>query len=92
MVKNLPTNAGDVRDMGLTTQSGRFPGGGNGNTFQCSCLENFMDRGACWAIGVHTHTHTDNLLLKNNNSSCAVYYLMAEISFPKQAVKGSTGY
>ena len=29
MVKNLPANAGDVRDMGLTPRLGRSPGGGN---------------------------------------------------------------
>ena len=28
---------------------GRSPGEGNGNPFQYSCLENFMDRGAWWA-------------------------------------------
>ena len=28
---------------------GRSPGGGHGNPLQCSCLENFMDRGAWWA-------------------------------------------
>ena len=31
IVKNLPDNAGDSRDMGLCPGSGRFPGGGNGN-------------------------------------------------------------
>ena len=29
--------------------SGRSPGEGNGNPLQYSCLENPMDRGACWA-------------------------------------------
>ena len=36
--------------MGLISRSGRSPGGGNGNPLQYSCLENFMDRGACRAI------------------------------------------
>ena len=49
MVKNLPTNAGDVRDTGSIPGSGRSPGEGNGNTFQYSCLENPMDREAWWA-------------------------------------------
>ena len=49
MVKNLPANAGDIRDTGLIPGSGRSPGGGHGNPFQYSCLENPMDRGACWA-------------------------------------------
>ena len=46
VVKNLPANAGDTRDMGSISGWGRFPGGGNGNLFQCSCLKNYMDRGA----------------------------------------------
>ena len=44
MVKNLPplppSNAGDVRDMGLIPGLGGSPGGGNGNPLQDSCLEN----------------------------------------------------
>ena len=38
--------AGDSRDMGLTPESGRSPGRGNGNPLQYSCLENPMGRGA----------------------------------------------
>ena len=37
--------AGDSRDMGLTPESGRSPGRGNGNPLQYSCLENPMGRG-----------------------------------------------
>ena len=40
VVKNLPANAGEVRDVGLIPGSGRSPGGGRGNPLQCSCLEN----------------------------------------------------
>ena len=50
LVKNLPANAGDTRDVGLTLGSGRSPGGGNGNQLQYSCLENPMDRGP-WSMG-----------------------------------------
>ena len=39
VVKNLPANAGDIRDVGLIPGSGRSPGGGNGNPLQYSCLE-----------------------------------------------------
>ena len=42
MIKNLPVNAGDVRDAGSIPGSGRSPGGGNGNLLQYSCLENPM--------------------------------------------------
>ena len=40
VIKNLPANAGDVRDMGSIPRSGRSPGGGYGNPLQYSCLEN----------------------------------------------------
>ena len=49
MVKNLPVNAGNVRDMGLLSGSGRSSEGGHGCPLQYSCLENLMDRGAWWA-------------------------------------------
>ena len=45
VVKNLPANAGDLRDVGSIPRSGRSPGGGKGNPLQNSCLENSMDRG-----------------------------------------------
>ena len=44
MVKNPPANAGDIRDVGSITRSGRSPGGGHGNPLQYSCLENSMDK------------------------------------------------
>ena len=46
VVKNLPVNAGDIRDSGLIPESGRSPGGEHGNPLQYSYLENAMDRGA----------------------------------------------
>ena len=49
MVKNLPANAGDTRDVGSIPESGRSPGGGNGNPLHHSYLENSMDSGAWWA-------------------------------------------
>ena len=52
MVTNLPTNAGDIREIGSVTGLGRSPGVGRGNVLQHSCLENSMDRGA-WQAKVH---------------------------------------
>ena len=52
VVKNQPANAGDSRDAGLIPDSGRFPGVGNDNLLQYSCLENPMDRGV-WCATVH---------------------------------------
>ena len=45
-------NAEATGDGGLTPGSGRSPGGGHGNLFQYSRLENPMDRGAWW-VAVH---------------------------------------
>ena len=45
-------SVGDVRDAGLIPGSRRSPGGGHGNSLQCSCLENPMDRRA-WQATVH---------------------------------------
>ena len=45
-------NAGDSEDSGLIPGLGRFPGGGHSNSFQYSCLENPLDRGA-WRAIVH---------------------------------------
>ena len=70
VVKNLPTSAGDTRDEGLISTSGRYLGVGNGNLLQYSCLENSTERGAwrvivlwvskSWTqLSTHTHTHND---------------------------------
>ena len=45
MVKNPPTDAGDLRDVGSIPGSGRYLGEGNGYLLQYSCLENTTDRG-----------------------------------------------
>ena len=52
VVKNLPANAGDARDVSLILESGRSAEVGNGNPLQYSCPENCMDRGA-WRAIVH---------------------------------------
>ena len=49
VVKNLPANVGDVRDLDSIPGSGRSPGEGNSNPLQYFCLKNSMDRGAWWA-------------------------------------------
>ena len=69
MLKNLPTNVGDERDVGSILGVGRSPGEGHGNPLQSSCLENSMDRGA-WQAAVlggaksrtqrSTYAHTKN--------------------------------
>ena len=34
MVKNIPANAGDIRDVGSIPELGRSPGGGHSNPIQ----------------------------------------------------------
>ena len=55
VVKNLPANAGDIRDASLIPGSRRSSGVGNGNPLQYSYLENPMDIGA-WQATVHRIT------------------------------------
>ena len=52
VVKNPPSNAGDIRDMGSIPGLVRSPGEGHDNPLQYSCLENPRDRGA-WRVIVH---------------------------------------
>ena len=49
VVNNPPANSEDV---GSIPGSGTFPGEGNGNPLQYSCLENPTDRGA-WQATIH---------------------------------------
>ena len=55
LIKNLPANAGDVREAGSIPESGRSPERGHGNPLHYSCLKNPMDRGASLAT-VHIVT------------------------------------
>ena len=52
MVKNLPANAGDIKDVGLIPGWGRSSGKENGNPLLYSYLENPMDKGA-WQVTVN---------------------------------------
>ena len=58
VIKNLPANAEDVRDVGSIPGLGRSSGEGNGNSLQCSCLENPIERGA-WQATVHGVAESD---------------------------------
>ena len=61
MVKNLPANAGDARDMDSISGSGRSSTVGPGNSLQYTCLENSMERGA-WPATVHGVTKSQTRL------------------------------
>ena len=65
--KNPPANSGNIKDTGSFPGSGRSPGGGHGNPLLCSCWENPVDRGACWALA-HRVAKSQTRL---NNLACA---------------------
>ena len=52
MVKNPTASAGDIRDTGSITESGRCPGEGHRQLTPIFFLENTMDRGA-WRVMVY---------------------------------------
>ena len=77
VLKNPPTNAGDIRNIGLIPGSGRSPGGGHEDPLQYSCLENSMHRGAWWAT-VHGVTELDTTeQLSTNVLLEVVFFLLA---------------
>ena len=67
--KNLPANAGDIRDMVSIPELGRSPGGGHGSPFQYSCLEHPMDRGVGQAT-VHRVTRSRTRLKQLSTHTC----------------------
>ena len=80
VVKNLPANAGDLRDMGLISGLGRSPAGGNGNRLQCSCLENPRDKGAWWAA-IYGVTQSQTRLKQLSSSSSSMIPLPFTLLF-----------
>lgn len=62
VVKNMPANAGDVRDASSSSilELGSSPGERCGNPLQYFCLENPMDKGTWWAT-VHSVTKEFNM-------------------------------
>ena len=61
MAQTVKASAYNVGDLGSIPGLGRFPGEGNGNPFQYSCLENPMDRGA-WQATVYKVTKSQTRL------------------------------
>ena len=60
VIKNLLAAAGDAGDTGSIPVSGRYPGVGNANSLQYSCLENSMNRGT-WRATVHGFTKESDM-------------------------------
>ena len=66
-VRNPPAMQ-EMQETGSIPESGRSPGGGHGNPFQYSCLENPMDRGA-WKAVVHRVTESWTRLKRLSTST-----------------------
>ena len=84
-------NAGDAEDTGFIPRSGRFPGGGNGNPLQYSCLENPMERGDCCAT-VHGVTKSQTRLSHwaQHSSSSVLLWVLPPFMEKWHAVKNSS--
>ena len=86
VVKNLPANAGNIRDVGFIPRSGRYSGSGHINLLQHSCLENPMERGA-WGVTVHRASRNQTWLNRlsalacmSNNIVYHFYYYLKSMS------------
>ena len=92
VVKKLPANAGDIRDMGLIPGLGRSSGGGYGSALQCFCLENPMDRGAWWAA-VHAvaSSQTWPSDWEHSQAVCRLYAPISPDILENLAKQGSLG-
>ena len=67
VVKDLPANAGDIRDAVSIPGLGRSPGEGTDNPLQYSCLGNPMDRRA-WRTTVQGVTKESDTTERLNNT------------------------
>ena len=78
MVKNLPANAGDVRDVGLIHGLGRSPGEGNGTPLQYSYQKNSTEEpGGLQSMGLQRVGH--------DRSNLARTFLFPDFSFRKMS-------
>ena len=81
VAKNLPANAGDVRNLGSILKSGRSPGEGHGNPLSILAWRIPMDRGTWrstvqgsqrvghdWSDLAHTHSTWHRIIIWNNYS------------------------
>jgi len=74
VVKNLPVNAGDLRDVGSIPGLGRSAGESHGNPLWYSCLENSTDRGV-WRATVHRVAKSWTRLKRLSTHACASFVI-----------------
>ena len=79
VVKNPPACAGDVRDGGLISGSGRSSGGGHGNSLQQSCLENTQGQGSL--VGYSPSSHKESDMTEVTQHTCSTLEL--DLTFRK---------
>ena len=88
VVKNPPANVGDA---GLIPGSGRFPGGGNSNPLQYSCLENPMDRGA-WRATAHGVSNSRTRLSMHTQVICRSFPSCRQLDYKTElGIKKNSG-
>ena len=67
VVKNPPTNA---QDSGLIPRLGRYPGGGHGSPFQCSCLQNPCGQRILAGYSSQGHRESDTTEVTQHAHAC----------------------
>ena len=90
VVKNLPANAGDGRDVGSIPGWGRSSGVGNGIPLQYSCLENSMDRGA-WPqgrkeLGTTEYTQCSTCKYITHTKRCVLSFISFSMYFQVESL------
>ena len=85
VINNSPANAGDARDLGSISRSGRFPGVGNGNPLQYSSLENPMNR-EVWRAAVHEVTKSQDKTEQLSTHAWLYFVIIYQLSFHSKMV------
>ena len=83
VVRNLPAIPGGARDTCSIPLSRRSPEGGNGNPFQCSCLEIPMDRGAWVGLSPWGHRESDMTERQHTQRNIETYLASEDIFITK---------
>ena len=71
-VKNLPANAGNIKDVGSIPGSGGYPRGGHCNPLQYSCLENLQRQRSLVGYSPWVHTDLDITEVTSHTHTCCV--------------------